>query len=96
MELRNLTPDHFTRIETLRRDYENQLEAILKRGQASGVFDVADTKLATMAMIAMLTGVTTWFREGGRLDRAAVETLYWKMARKSVARTDPDPVIRRD
>lgn len=86
MELRNLTPDHFRIIETLRRDYENQLEAILKRGQAVGVFDVADTKLATMALIAMLTGVTTWYREGGRLDRAAIEALYWDMAQKAVAR----------
>jgi AcrR family transcriptional regulator len=85
MELRNLTPANFAVIEQLRRDYENQLENILKRGQAAGAFDVADTKLATLALIAMLTGVTTWYREGGRLDRAAIEALYWDMARKSVA-----------
>lgn len=85
MELRNLTPENFAVIEGLRRDYENQLEAILKRGKAEGAFDVADTKLSTLALIAMLTGVTTWYREGGRLDRATVETLYWDMARKAVA-----------
>lgn len=85
MELRNLAPANFAVIEGLRRDYENQLEAILKRGQATGAFDVADTKLATMALIAMLTGVTTWYREGGRLDRASIEALYWDMARKAVA-----------
>lgn len=85
MELRNLEPANFAVIEGLRRDYETQLEAILKRGREAGVFDVADTKLATMALIAMLTGVTTWYREGGRLDRDTVETIYWDMARKAVA-----------
>lgn len=85
MELRNLEPENFAVIEALRRDYETRLETILKRGKAEGVFDVADTKLATMALIAMLTGVTTWYREGGRLDRATIEALYWEMARKSVA-----------
>ena len=85
MELRNLAPENFAVIEGLRRDYETQLEGILKRGRAQGVFDVADTKLATMALIAMLTGVTTWYREGGRLDRKTVEEIYWDMARKSVA-----------
>jgi AcrR family transcriptional regulator len=85
MELRNLTPENFAVIEGLRRDYESLLEAILKRGQEVGVFAIGDSKLATMALIAMLTGVTTWYREGGRLDRATVETLYWDMARKAVA-----------
>ncbi|MBF9059078.1 TetR family transcriptional regulator [Rhodobacterales bacterium HKCCSP123] len=85
MELRNLEPANFAVIEGLRRDYETQLESILKRGLATGEFDMADTKLATMALIAMLTGVTTWYREGGRLDRDTVEALYWDMARKAVA-----------
>jgi AcrR family transcriptional regulator len=67
MELRNLSPENFAVIEALRRDYEDRLEDILKGGPG-GAFRRADTKLATMALIAMLTGVTTWYREGGRLD----------------------------
>ena len=89
MELRNLAPGNFAVIARLRRDYEARLEAILARGAAQGVFDVSDTRLATMAMIAMLTGVTTWYREGGRLDRATIEARYWEMARKSVAAAAP-------
>jgi len=85
MELRNLSPENFTIIEGLRREYEERLEAVLRAGQAAGAFSVPDTKLATMAIIAMLTGVTTWFRESGRLDRLEVEAIYWDMVRKAVA-----------
>ncbi len=84
MELRNLSPENFAVIEGLRRDYEDRLEAILRDGVTEGVFDVPDTKLATMAVISMLTGVTTWFRDGGRLSREDVESIYWDMVRKAV------------
>ncbi|GGO29033.1 TetR family transcriptional regulator [Gemmobacter aquaticus] len=86
MELRNLEPDRFAEIEALRRSYEAELEAILRDGQAAGVFELADPRLASMALIAMLTGVTNWYREGGRLSRAEVEELYADMALKSVGR----------
>jgi AcrR family transcriptional regulator len=85
MELRNLTPENFERIETLRRAYEDRLEVILRDGVAAGVFRVADTKIGTLAIIAMLTGVNTWFREGGRLSLAEVTAQYWEMVRKAVA-----------
>lgn len=84
MELRNLTEDNFAIIEELRRTYEDELEHILRAGVASGDFAVSDPKIATMAVIAMLTGVNTWFREGGRLSLDEVEQIYWDMVRKSV------------
>jgi len=84
MELRNLGPENFAAIEKLRKAYETELETILKAGQEAGVFALPDTKLATMAIIAMLTGVNTWYREGGRLSRATVESIYWDMVRKAV------------
>ncbi|AML51638.1 TetR/AcrR family transcriptional regulator [Falsihalocynthiibacter arcticus] len=84
MELRNLEPANFTKIEELRRQYESLLENIVKAGQVEGIFDVPDSKLATMALIAMLTGVNTWYREGGRMSRAEVEDVYAQMALKAV------------
>jgi AcrR family transcriptional regulator len=85
MELRNLSEENFAAIEGLRKRYEDVLEGILREGQQARVFAVPDTKLAMMALIAMLTGVNTWYREGGRLSRAKVEAIYWDMARKAVA-----------
>jgi AcrR family transcriptional regulator len=85
MELRNLEPANFAVIEGLRRAYETRLETILRRGVAEGVFATAEPRIAAMALIAMLTGVNTWFRARGRLSLAEVEALYWDMVRKAVA-----------
>lgn len=84
MELRNLTPENFAEIEKLRRAYEDRLEAILRDGVEAGVFARQDTKIATLAIIAMLTGVNTWFRAGGRLSLDEVVAQYWSMVRNSV------------
>ncbi len=85
MELRNLTPENFAKIEQQRRQYEDQLETILRTGVAQGAFAMPDAKLATLAVIAMLTGVTTWYRPEGRLSVEEVEEVYWTMVRKSVS-----------
>jgi AcrR family transcriptional regulator len=84
MELRSLSPENFAVIEGMRKDYEKILEEILEAGQAAGTFKLPDTRLATMAVIAMLTGVNTWYREGGRLSRERVERIYWNMVRRAV------------
>ncbi len=84
MELRNLTPENRAGIAALRRRYEDALEAILIAGEAEGAMAVPDTRLATMALIAMLTGVTNWYREGGRLDQERVVAVYWDLVRGAV------------
>lgn len=85
MELRNLEPENFTAIEKLRHAYEDELETILRDGVAAGQFAVPDPRVATYAVIAMLTGVNTWYHAGGRLSLAEIEGLYWDMVRKAVA-----------
>ncbi len=84
MELRNLEPGNFAQIEALRRRYEDQLEAILREGAEEGDFAVEDSKIMTLAIIAMLTGVNTWFRSGGRLSLEQVVAQYWDMVRRAV------------
>lgn len=85
MELRNLSPENFTQIEDMRRQYEDALEKILKQGEAEGVFAVPDTRIATMALIALLTGMSNWYRDGGRLAIDRIEEIYWDLIRKAVA-----------
>lgn len=87
MELRNLTPENFLRVEALRHRYEEALATILAKGEAQGLFAFPDLKIATLALIAMLTGVTTWYRPDGRLDPEAIGQIYAEMALRSVAAT---------
>lgn len=84
MELRNLEPDNFAALGAMRSKYEAVLEDILKRGQDENLFDVDDIKLTTLALIAMLNGVTSWYKPDGRLSLARVEAIYSDMAGKSV------------
>lgn len=84
MELRNLTPENRAVIAALRRRYEDALEAILIAGEAEGSMRVPDSRLSTMALIAMLTGVTNWYREGGRLDQERVTEIYRELVRGAV------------
>ncbi|GAW33550.1 fatty acid metabolism regulator protein [Roseovarius sp. A-2] len=84
MELRNLGPENFEVIEGLRRDYETRLEAILRTGAQDGIMAVSEPRIASMALIAMLTGVNTWYRESGRLSLTQVEAVHWDMVRRSV------------
>lgn len=84
MELRSLTEENFRVIEAARRSYETELETILFEGRQAGVFKVPDIRLTSMALIAMLTGVNTWYREGGRLSRDKVERRYWWLVARMV------------
>jgi len=85
MELRNLSPENFKEIEALRRQYEDILENILLLGKARGIFSFGDSRVATMALIAMLAGVHVWFRDGGRLSRDEIQNMYVDLAVKMVA-----------
>ncbi len=85
MELRNLEPENFALIEAERQRYEAILTGILQRGASEGRYSIDDAKVATRAIIAMLTGIPSWYREGGSLTERDIENLYLTMVRKVVA-----------
>lgn len=84
MELRALEPEGFAEIERLRKAYEGEIKAILMRGGEGGVFRIEDPHVGAMAIIAMLTGVNTWYRSGGRLSEKRIEEIYAEMVLRSV------------
>ena len=87
MELRNLEPDNFAAVQALRAEYESALRAILEDGAAKGLFHAPDAPVATRAIISMLTGVTSWFRGGGRLSPSDIEDIYTDMTLRAVSPT---------
>jgi len=77
MELRSLEAKNFAAIETMRRRYENDLTAILADGVAAGTLTMDDPRVTARAIIAMLTGITTWYRETGPLVPEDIAEIYW-------------------
>ncbi|MEQ8306696.1 MAG: TetR/AcrR family transcriptional regulator [Hoeflea sp.] len=88
MELRSLEDGNFHEIERLRRQYEKAPRAILERGAADGSFDIIDPQVSTMAIIAMLNGMTTWYRESGRLSLDEIEAVYVRLVARLVGQRE--------
>lgn len=84
MELRSLESENFKSVVVLRQRYEHQVKEILIAGQKTGDFDIEDAHVSAMAIIAMLTGVTTWFKPDGRLVADEVEESYVSLVFKAV------------
>jgi len=78
-ELRSLEPANRAAIMALRQGYEQRLCAILAEGAGQGHFVVEDVPVTTYAILAMLTGVTAWYRPGGRLDAEAILAIHRRL-----------------
>lgn len=84
MELRSLQPDDYRRVVALRRRYEAALIGILDDGVRQGRFSLPDTRVAAFGMLAMLTGVGTWFRPAGRLTERELIEIHTVLALQCV------------
>lgn len=71
-ELRALDAANRAAIVALRRRYEDRLVALLEDGAAEGALAIDDARVAAFAILAMLTGVCTWYRPDGRLSKDAL------------------------
>lgn len=85
MELRSLAPDDRRRIVAMRKRYEVVLQDILQAGIDEGVFSAPDVRVATFAILAMLTGLTAWYQEGGRLSKQDLIDCYRQLVRSGVS-----------
>lgn len=84
MELRSLEEPGRALVLPLRDAYESCLRRTLKMGQADGLFRIGDAAVTARAILAMLTGITVWFRKDGRLDQSAVVETYVQSTLQSV------------
>ena len=84
MEIRSLDPGNRARIVALRNRYEHMLRTILDDGSAEGLFAIGDAAVHARMLLAMMTGVTVWYCENGRLTRDEVVELYLGAALQSV------------
>ncbi|MEW6645025.1 MAG: TetR/AcrR family transcriptional regulator [Pseudomonadota bacterium] len=84
MELRSLSGAHHAEIVGLRETYEKRLRDILDWGNKEKVWRVTDTKVATYAIISMLTGVCNWYRPRGRLSQEQIIEIYRELVLRGV------------
>lgn len=85
-ELRALDPPNYRQIVALRQDYEVRLMALLEEGVTLGELEIGDIPVTAYAMLAMLTGICTWFRPNGRLEKAELVALHAELALNGIRR----------
>lgn len=83
-ELRSLNAAQLAEVIGMRDTYEKRLRQILRQGEAAGQFKPGDVKVASYALIAMLTGVCNWYNPQGRKTVPQLVRQYTAMALGSV------------
>lgn len=83
-ELRSLAPKSRRKIVALRRTYEDRLCAILKQGTARGLFKIEDVRVSAYAILAMLTGICTWYDAKGRIGRKKLIDIHTRLVLQGV------------
>jgi len=79
-ELRSLSDAHRADIVARRDAYEQRLLDILRAGEKAGQFAPGDLRVAVKALIAMLSGICTWYRADGRMGVKALVRQYTRLA----------------
>ena len=85
-ELRGLDASNYAQIVAQRTGYEARLTALLREGVDVGALDVTDIPVTAFAMLAMLTGICTWYRPNGRLGKAELVQLHIELALNGICR----------
>ncbi len=79
-EMRSLTPQNYRAIKQLQRAYTDEVQKIVERGMAAGVFHVHDSRIATFVLLQMLTSVARWYTPKGRLTVDELVAVYTDLA----------------
>ena len=101
MELRSLESDGRDAVRKMRNQYERVLRDILSDGMKHDGFQIGDPDVHARAILAMLTGITVWYRDDGRLSRKQVINSYTQAAMQSTGlviapQNKRKPVARRE
>lgn len=83
-ELRSLDPKNRKKIVALRRAYEERLCDILERGTEKRLFKIDYIPVSAYAILAMLTGICTWYDAKGRIDRKTLIDIHTRLVLQGV------------
>lgn len=88
MELRSLTPEQYGRVRALRKAYESYLRDILTDGKKAGLWQLDDPRITTLALLSLLTGISNWYRDDGRLTQKKLVQTYQRLAERLLGLPD--------
>lgn len=83
-ELRSLEPQNYRRVTACRKEYERVLTRIIESGVAAGTMRRLEPRVTAYAILAMLSGITTWYREDGPLSEDEICRTYTELAISAV------------
>ena len=87
MELRSLDRQNLQKISRLRDEYEGILQNILLAGKKNQNLNFDDSQITAKAILGMLSSLSHWYHQKGRLGTEDIRTIYWHLIFNSV-RTD--------
>lgn len=79
-ELRSLSGEQLAQIVLLRDAYQGQWRSTVDEGVKRGFMTVSDSKLTSLAMLEMCTGVSHWYRPDGPRTLRDICDLFAEMA----------------
>jgi TetR/AcrR family transcriptional regulator, cholesterol catabolism regulator len=96
-EEKNLRPEDFLAISSMRRDFDHKLAALLQEGVTAGEFHIRDPRLAALAIGGLVSWSYVWYRPGSRLslDKIASEISDLILAMVGVEPKRPKPPAKR-
>lgn len=78
-EMAALTPQHRAVVDGHRRYYQRRVHDTIAAGVRAGELHVADVRLATLALLDMLNGTSSWFRADGAVPAEAFADTYVRL-----------------
>jgi len=94
MELRALEAGNFVKIEQSRHAYEQIVKDILNRNIPDRQMQIDDVHVTAMAILSMLTGITGWFNQKGRLSEDEIIACYCRLGARMTG-IMPEPARNR-
>lgn len=82
MELRSLSEEQYARIVEKRKEYEKYLRTILARGKKEGLWKIENPAITAKGILALLTGVSNWYRADGQASQKRLTQLYQLMVER--------------
>ena len=83
-ELAALSPEHLEEIAATRRQIEQEMRDLVKRGVATGAFTTPNPEMTALALLSLGIDVARWYRDEGEWTPTQIADHYCELALRMV------------